>query len=1469
MFGRTLLASIVAASLSGAALASGSVLWRHSDTGQNWIYQFEGHTTSLSRQFAQVTDLAWQVGGAGDFNGDGVDDVLWRHAQFGINWVYLTNGTDVIDSLRINEVQDLNWTVAGVGDVNGDGKDDIVWRHISTGQNWLYLMNGHQIAASRSLNTVPLDWTLEGVADLDGDGSDDLIWRNQNTGLNWAYMMNNGAIASSKPINTVALGWNIEGLADFNGDNKADILWRHEQSGDVYIYQMNGPAIANVKKVATVGSPWQVDAIHDRNSDGTADILWRNASTGVLWSYLMNGANIIGSASAGISIPTLWESVAVLDISDSTVTPQSIAINNVANPSAEIGQCIDLDATATFSNQTTQLNPAGMQWSCDGNNFTISASGNACAQNVGTTSCHVSWNNLTDSISLTATDAPVVATGFSIDNGPFNLSPTDTAQVNSTGSFSDNSTQSNPTGVSWSCDDAVASMSTSGLITANSVGTTTCRGTWQGFSDSVGVTISQVVDQPTAISVSPSSLSGSVGGSGDLSATVTFSISGNQTNPDGVDWSCANTSVATIISTDGAGSPATVTYEGAGTTDCTATIDNLSDSATVTVADVPTGIKVYLLKPASWAGCSIHHWLSPPAEDTTWPGNTMTTLTDGWCEYQFPDGQSESNVVFNDGIGTDSTKKSPDLLFTASGCWTGGADWLPLAQCNLPVEEPIVGASPGTSSFSTDSLSVTLTIKNGTGKFLLGTGDACTSGATYTDSQQITVGSSLSIGQSETLNLCGDDGQVQTVDSFTYTKVEQSTTANIDRLGVTYASNQSTFAIWSPTNVNVGLRLDGVFHRLQRVTDNSLLNDEYSSKTSDIYAVTVAGDHHLKSYNFVMNFDEQLASTGQCRYTTTQFDDPTDCYYVRDPYGIMVEPATDNNIVVDLAQTEPDGGWAPVPALNEREDAIVYEVHVRDFTIDASSGVSSDKRGKFLGMVESGTKVNGTGLSTGIDHLVELGVTHVHILPFYDYATCSEKDSLYRKNEYPRVWNTLGIPHEAGDTCYNWGYDPENYNVPEERYSMTPTDYVNRIKEVKTMINEFHKAGIRVIMDVVYNHVWVPDGRDFMHEQQFVFESMLGPISPQYSLQKNGIFWDLTGTGNTVDTDNPMISQMVLDSLRYWTDEYNMDGFRFDLSGVFSYNDMGHIIGTLHAEYPRQLLTYGEPWIGFEDDWRSNRLRLGTIARIEGAHFGAFNPKFRDALRGDGNGLGGEFGNGFIFNQSTGSFPVEAGSRGAIRAVNDPFTPIDDWDMMYTSDPEQAINYVSAHDNLALWDKITLWANANGHGGNDAYKRRLQQYANGIVLTAQGIPFIHGGEEFARYKHEIHDSYIAPDSVNAFDWNFKTNATDVFQYYADMIALRRAHTGFRMNTWEEINTNVDTWTDNATGAVFNYIRAGNNGDSWNEIMVIYHSANNFQYTPDGTGWKVAVSGSNANVGGTAVSGSVTVEGTAVTVLYKE
>lgn len=622
-------------------------------------------------------------------------------------------------------------------------------------------------------------------------------------------------------------------------------------------------------------------------------------------------------------------------------------------------------------------------------------------------------------------------------------------------------------------------------------------------------------------------------------------------------------------------------------------------------------------------------------------------------------------------------------------------------------------------------------------------------------------------------------------------------------LGAVYSKDKTVFRLWSPDSSNVTVDVNGKTHKMTKTSF-----DGYS----DVYEVAVEGDLDQKPYQFKVN--------GQA---------------VRDPYGKMVVPATysgsdgvgvvasDNrNVVMNMRSTDLEEGWAPRPVFKNREDAIIYEVHVRDFTVDKSSGISEANRGRYLGMVETGTK-SADGLATGIDHLKELGITHVQLLPVYDYGTCSDQDS-------------------QSDSCYNWGYDPVNFNVPEDRYTSVfkSENYLQKVKEFKQMVNEFHKHGIRVIMDVVYNHTYNKE--------------MFEKITSKYYTSI-----DLSGCGNSTDSKQEMFNRFVRDSLEYWATEYNIDGFRFDLVGIFDMSAFKSWGEYLNGKYPeRNFLMYGEPWNGFANDpSESTRVRLGTIKQGVSAHVGVFNGKYRECVKGGSdNDIGG-----FMFNKtyhdlgagvSNNVECVSAGVRGAIGDDNNAWTPL------FAADPEQSINYLTAHDNLTLMDKITKM-NARGE-----YAKRLQSYGNGIMLVSQGIPFIHAGAEFGRSKNMDHNSYKTAGDINNIKWGLKKSNNDIFKYYQGMIAMRKAHPAFRFTTKGDIEANVKTSGYN--GAVVVDINGAAAGDSWKQIKLVINSGNNL--TIGGVdGWKKKVNGVTVNTDGT--DGNATAEGTAVTVWYKE
>lgn len=642
-------------------------------------------------------------------------------------------------------------------------------------------------------------------------------------------------------------------------------------------------------------------------------------------------------------------------------------------------------------------------------------------------------------------------------------------------------------------------------------------------------------------------------------------------------------------------------------------------------------------------------------------------------------------------------------------------------------------------------------------------------------------------------------------------------------LGASYESNKTNFAIWSPDQSNVSVTVAGIEYPM---TKSANFNGY-----SDVYQTDVTGDLHLAEYTFKINGIP-----------------------VRDPYGKMAKPGTgDNeaiNIVMDMSRTDPDGGWSERPTLSNREDAVIYEVHVRDFTIDASSGISTNKRGKYMGMVESGSQNN--GLKTGIDHLVDLGVTHVQLLPVYDFATCD------------------GLPDS--DPCYNWGYDPRNYNIPEDRYSQVPNDYQARAKEFKTMVNEFHKAGIRVIMDVVYNHTYSKE----------MFEN----ITPKYYTPT-----DLSGTGNSIDADQVMVSRMIQDSLSYWVEEYGIDGFRFDLIGIFSHAEVEKWGRSLNQQFPdRALLLYGEPWNGYASDPKAaQRVRYGSTHNMVEEHVGVFNGAYREALKGSND----DTRTGFMFNNlasADSGWSIYDGMRGSAYDRNDSRNGT--WFRNFAADPEQSINYISAHDNFGLWDKVYLslsnnvWKNGSHQilgltpPANLDYAKRVVNFGMGMVLTSQGIAFVHAGDEFLRTKTEnenmsnpnawnfgqhggTHNTYNAPDSFNSIKWQRRSEHAQSYEYFKALIALRKNHAGLRMTS----NNDIARYLTPSRPAAFSGQVVTSHityPQDTHNLFVVYNSGNNQTIALPSGNWtlKAIANGAQSQTG---LSGSVTVEGTAVTV----
>lgn len=529
-----------------------------------------------------------------------------------------------------------------------------------------------------------------------------------------------------------------------------------------------------------------------------------------------------------------------------------------------------------------------------------------------------------------------------------------------------------------------------------------------------------------------------------------------------------------------------------------------------------------------------------------------------------------------------------------------------------------------------------------------------------------------------------------------------------------------------------------------------------------------------------------------------------------DPYSIGVGTNGKRSQIIQLANTHPDNWYldhAPqYTSRNSLTDAIIYEAHVRDLTIDAHSGVKH--KGKFIGLTQTGTR-NTFGQPTALDHIRSLGVTHVHLLPVFDFHSIQE-DQLEK-------------------SAYNWGYDPAHYNTPEGSYSINPADGHVRIREFKRLVQAFHRNGIRVVMDVVYNHTALST------------KSNLNYLVPGYYYRQNeqGEFSNGSGCGNELATERIMVRKFIQQSLRYWMQEYHVDGFRFDLMGLHDVVTMQEIADQLRVIKPDVLL-YGEGWTGGSSPLaESDRALKKHAANLNGV--AVFGDDLRDAIKGN---TFHHDSTGFV----SGNFQTAASIRfGLVGAGQHPQIAYGDVNYSkapFTSSPQQHISYAECHDNHTLWDKLAL----SRPDLSDADRLRMHQMALAIVLTAQGVPFLHAGTEFARSKQGVENSYNAPDSINAMRWNELNTHHETVKWVRQLIQLRKAHPAFRMATANDVATHLEFIDEQFPAGVIGFRLHGEPvGDSWPEILVIFNANAQDQYVqvPDGN-WQVKLTNGNAH-----------------------
>lgn len=574
-----------------------------------------------------------------------------------------------------------------------------------------------------------------------------------------------------------------------------------------------------------------------------------------------------------------------------------------------------------------------------------------------------------------------------------------------------------------------------------------------------------------------------------------------------------------------------------------------------------------------------------------------------------------------------------------------------------------------------------------------------------------------------------------------------------------YAPEGTRFSLWAPTADEVRLMLynEGEGGHAYRTVS-------MEAGEEGVWHTTVAEDLLGKFYTFNVKTGDR---------------------WLGDTPGIFAKAVGVNGhraAIIDLRSTDPEG-WADDrrPPLRSAADVVIYEMHHRDFSISPASGI--EHKGKFLALTEAGTR-SPEGLATGIDHLRELGVTHVHLLPSYDYASIDET--------------------RLDENRYNWGYDPLNYNVPDGSYATDPYRPDVRIREFKQMVQALHQAGIRVILDVVYNHTFSIDGSNFERTAPGYF----------YRQRPDGTYADASACGNETASDRPMMRKYIVESVLHWAREYHIDGFRFDLMGIHDIRTMNEVRAALTALDP-SIIVYGEGWAAQAPQLPQDSLAMkANTYRMPG--IAAFSDEMRDALRGpfNDNKQGA-----FLAGLPGGEESIKFGIVGAVQHPQVCNDSVNYSQAPWAGEPTQMISYVSCHDDMCLVDRLR----ASIPGIKDDELARLDKLAQTAVFTSQGIPFIYAGEEVMRDKKGVHNSFQSPDSINAIDWSRKALHADVFAYYKGLIQLRKNHPAFRLGSAELVRRHLEFLPVEGKNLVAWRLKEHAGGDRWEDIVVVLNS----------------------------------------------
>ena len=617
------------------------------------------------------------------------------------------------------------------------------------------------------------------------------------------------------------------------------------------------------------------------------------------------------------------------------------------------------------------------------------------------------------------------------------------------------------------------------------------------------------------------------------------------------------------------------------------------------------------------------------------------------------------------------------------------------------------------------------------------------------------------------------------------------------KLGVIYSKKSSEFKLWAPLAEQVELVLYGKdYNALESNKTIIKMNKE----NRGVWRARINEDLSGEYYNYLVRNNGKT-------------------YESVDPYAKAVSINGEKSMVIDMESTNPKG-WSndKKPILNDVTDSIIYEAHIRDLTKDEASGVITELRGKYIGAVLENSKIKGTSITTGLDHLKELGITHIHLLPVFDYESIDER-------------------YDSPDN-YNWGYDPQNYNVPEGSYSTNPYEGAVRISEFKEMVYRFHQAGIRVVMDMVYNHT-------------YNLESPLNLTVPGYYYRKDkyGCYSNGSGCGNETASERYMFRKYMIDSVLYWAKEYHIDGFRFDLMGLHDLETMRIIRNELN-KVDKSIIMYGEGWTCYDTPLNINESAVkNNICKFDDLQIAAFSDDARDSIKGS-----------VFLKESLGFVNGGDNYEESIKYTICASTKHDEIDLskvvysksFWANEPYQTITYDSAHDNNTLFDKLRMSCKDE----NEEEILKMNKLAAAIVLTSQGISFLHEGEEFARVKENlegeiIENSYNSSDYINELKWLRKQRYIDLFNYYKGLIKLRKEYKAFRMNSNKEIQNNIsfmakgNEFKDNhIVGYIINI---EDYNDSYSKIAVIFNANKyNVEVDLDEGKWNVLVDGEKAD-----------------------